>query len=857
MTIRHARALLAIVLLLGASPAAAADPCASAVSSGFAACLERTAKALRACATQPGGTCAAPVAATQITRKVVARCEPGRLRDLGFAPPFDATVLAARLEAGCRANALLLVERGIDALPDASPACLGALTGALRRLVVGTLKVRAACGLAGAQCNAAKTATKLAAVDARARRMAARRCLPPSPSAAALDGVFARATAQTTCALAQAVPGSGTCAPAGAEALVDLWRLPTPRPAGTRVAQVSSYDRTGANFDQGVGPDTVPYLVALGIPPLSLDNSFLYEDGGRFVVFDEVGPGVVWRIWTTGLEAFFGSGALGGDIAVEVDGETTVQHTRTAFFAGTTPPFLAPFAGDWTATSGAFYSVVPMPFARRLRISTSLVPNWLQVTYSKTPPDQAVASFDPAADLGAVRSRLAAAGDPSTTITPTDVGEVTPSIPHGATQTIWQRTGAASIVRLELLAPAGADIPVGLRLRATFDGAPTPQVDAPLDDLFGASLGSGARSIAFGRDGDRFYCYFPMPFSTSARIDVENQSGAPFDGWTFRVGAVADAPPGARTHFHARARSASLVPDGQDYVILDTAGAGHVVGLVMTAACAGVGQCELPILIGLNGTHLEGDERTTIDGNRWPQIHGTGLEDVFNGGFYFATGPVRLPTHGNPAQVASTSPRRPGVNLRSAYRMFLGEAMPFENHIRVAVEHGGTNDVPAEFSTLVFWYARSSAVLTETDHVVIGDPASEAAHGLASAGRSDVALTSAFRGDASDTAVTASGMTATTTRLTVAVDPANEGVRLRRLADIGAGAQVARVSVDGAFAGVWHTTEVNPTLRWAELELELPAALTAGRAQLTIDIDATASPTPWTAFDYTVLSHQP
>src|SRR5262249_14707401 len=159
-------------------------------------------------------------------------------------------------------------------------------------------------------------------------------------------GVLNRVGAQAKSALPQVVPAFGTAAPAGAEALVDLWRLPTPRPRGTLVAQVSSYDRTGANFDQGVGPDTVPYLVALGNPPLSVDNSYLYQEGDRYVVFDETGPGVVWRIWMTGLDAFFGGGSLGGDIAIEVDGETVprVQLSRAAFFAGATPPFLVPLA---------------------------------------------------------------------------------------------------------------------------------------------------------------------------------------------------------------------------------------------------------------------------------------------------------------------------------------------------------------------------------------------------------------------------------------------------------------------------------------------------------------------------------
>jgi hypothetical protein len=147
--------------------------------------------------------------------------------------------------------------------------------------------------------------------------------------------------------------------------------------------------------------------------------------------------------------------------------------------------------------------------------------------------------------------------------------------------------------------------------------------------------------------------------------------------------------------------------------------------------------------------------------------------------------------------------------------------------------------------------------LVASDHLTIGDPASEAAHALTAEQRADVVFTSAFRGDDSDIPVTSSGMTADGTHFALAVDSSNRGVRLQRLADIGGGTQAARVFVNGAFAGVWQTTEVNPTLRWAELDFELPEALTAGRVQVAIDIDASESPTPWTAFDYTAFSHLP
>jgi hypothetical protein len=854
--------LLLVSLLTPRSAEAAHRTCQATIASEFASGLERAGGALRACVLRRGEGCTDPrtamPAAARLARKVLARCTPVDIRAAAYPPPFDPPTLAARLVDATVGNAAALVQRSLDAVGESVPrTCLATLGAVSTRLAVRTFRAESACALAGEACDGAAVARRTGAVEAQARRAAVQRCPTAGLAEGAIEGLVARARSQMTCALAQALPASGTCAPSGPEALVDLWRLASSRPPGTLVAQVSSYDRAGGNADLGIGPDTASLLATLGLPAVELDYSYLYRDGDRYVVFDEVGPGVVWRIWMTGLDGLFTS-RLGGDVAFELDGEARprVHVTRDALFAGTTAPFVTPLAGDSAVSSGGFYAVVPIPFARRLRITTSTVPNWLQITFSRLPPDQAVTSFDPLGDTRRVAALLASAGDPATSVAPSAIDEVEPSVAPATTQTLWSRSGSGAIVRLELLAPAGADVPTGLRLRATFDAAAMPQVDAPLDDLFGASLGPGARSIAFGRDGDRYYCYFPMPFRRAARLELRNDSSAPFGGWTLRVGRVDALPPGPLTHFHATAAAVHLEPDGRDDVLLDAAGAGHVVGVVLTAGCGGTGRCQLPNLPGLDGAHLEGDERIALDGSRWPQLHGTGLEDFFSGGFYFIRGAFRLPTHGNPAQVPGTSPRRPGLNLRSAYRLFLGDAIPFRNAIRLAIEHGPTNDVPAEFSSLVFYYAQEEGTLVESDRVTIGDAASETAHAFVAEGRTDVALTSAFRGDQSDVPVVATGLTARVTRFRVTVEEANRGVRLRRLADIGGGRQAARVVVDGAFAGAWQTSEVNPTLRWAEPEFEVPAALSAGRRTLAVELDARDSPTPWTAFEYEAFSHR-
>ena len=101
------------------------------------------------------------------------------------------------------------------------------------------------------------------------------------------------------------------------------------------------------------------------------------------------------------------------------------------------------------------------------------------------------------------------------------------------------------------------------------------------------------------------------------------------------------------------------------------------------------------------------------------------------------------------------------------------------------------------------------------------------------------------------------GMAADRMRFRMALDPRNRGVRLRRLTDLAAGTQLGMVMVDGVAAGWWQTADVNPFKRWAEVEFEIPEALTEGKSSIEVDVDARVSPNPWTAYEYVAPSHLP
>jgi hypothetical protein len=210
--------------------------------------------------------------------------------------------------------------------------------------------------------------------------------------------------------------------------------------------------------------------------------------------------------------------------------------------------------------------------------------------------------------------------------------------------------------------------------------------------------------------------------------------------------------------------------------------------------------------------------------------------------------------------------------VSSAYRFLLSDAMPFGKNARIQLEHGGVDDSKEHYRTVAFWYGLPGASLVQTDALHVSDPADEAAHAYASPGAQGVdTLTSRYEwgvdsvaGVATYPATTDTGRHTTgTSQLTLALDPANYGVLLRRKLDYAYPDQRAVVSVaddvDGApfvGAGTWYlagsstvvfadsgseTSNGTPTVetgthRWREDEFLLPRQLTEGRARIRVKL---------------------
>ena len=180
-------------------------------------------------------------------------------------------------------------------------------------------------------------------------------------------------------------------------------------------------------------------------------------------------------------------------------------------------------------------------------------------------------------------------------------------------------------------------------LRMYWDGETTPSVEAPIGDFFGQgwdeSYPFAALPLAAGpREGRALVSYFPMPFASGARIEVENDSAQKIDAFYYYVDYVElQSLPADLGRFHAFYNHALtealpygenewsvLGPQGKNttgernYLIADIEGKGHYVGVNYYV------DCPSPMWYG------EGDDMFWIDGERRPSLHGTGTEDYFN-----------------------------------------------------------------------------------------------------------------------------------------------------------------------------------------------------------------------------------
>jgi hypothetical protein len=279
-----------------------------------------------------------------------------------------------------------------------------------------------------------------------------------------------------------------------------------------------------------------------------------------------------------------------------------------------------------------------------------------------------------------------------------------------------------------------------LVLEMFWDGEDNPSVRAPLGDFFGVGHATCTHyvslplSMVFGpRRGPKgpfaaaMNSYFPMPFGTSARIQLRNESDQPIENLFYYVDyQLTDEPiPDDVARFCAYYRQekptspvvhtsdlenpapwdlpGSNLTGDENYVILDAVGKGHFVGCVLS-------------IDNFNASNQqfswpgEGDDMFFIDGEQWPpSLHGTGTEDYFGAAWGFPSGAYAGPYHG----ISLASSPQEHFGLWSMYRFHIEDPVRFEKSLRFSIEHGHANDQGNDYSSVAYWYQ----VLPHAEHL--------------------------------------------------------------------------------------------------------------------------------------------
>ncbi len=439
---------------------------------------------------------------------------------------------------------------------------------------------------------------------------------------------------------------------------------------------ISSYDPSGGNDDFNHFAGTS-------------------AEKGWVVLADLKGPGAVTRFWTTGEDP-------GHQFRIYFDGERKprISGTIEEIFGGRAP-FVSPFA---QGRNLCWYSYLPLTFNKSIRIEAqapNVHPLWgqrrlfYQLNVQQFTNRFAVESFpatlspEDQAALDAVGKALA-----NSTRWPASKPGASSAqeIPPGESRAFITEQGPATITALTgSLQPAAADTGYVARnnllrdvvVSVTYDDAVAPSLIAPWGPLFGNAWRArdyGSFFVGASPDGDEFR--MPMPFKKALRIEVANRGPTPV-----RVALSATVTPGVGEdagYLHAEwNRSGPAATPTTPHPVANFNGAGKYVG------------CFLGVT-GLDDSWwiLEGDEEMYVDGETKPSWHGTGLEDYFNGGWYYRRNEFDAFTG-----VMDRSPFRV-----AQFRHHLVDAVSFKTHFRMTWERGDQNVSRGYFESLAFAY---------------------------------------------------------------------------------------------------------------------------------------------------------
>ncbi len=295
-----------------------------------------------------------------------------------------------------------------------------------------------------------------------------------------------------------------------------------------------------------------------------------------------------------------------------------------------------------------------------------------------------------------------------------DYGRLKP----GGELTLFDEAGPAEIRHIWITMATGEAYHLKkVVLRMYWDDEAMPSVETPIGDFFGLGLGTYTvfqSALVTVAPDKALNAYFPMPFAKRGRIVVANQGIRDVENFYWNIDWVKlPALPPDTAYFHAQYRQCAPCsgwfqgnfysnnftearadarwqnPGGQgNYVFLDAAGEGHLVGMTLS------------VLQNQWGGWNEGDEMIWIDGESAPRIHGTGGEDYFNGAWGFSS------LYATPLIGLTEFTGWEAGSRFSHYRWHLEAPLRFQKSIRATIEDGHANLRSDNLFSVAYWYQK-------------------------------------------------------------------------------------------------------------------------------------------------------
>lgn len=551
-------------------------------------------------------------------------------------------------------------------------------------------------------------------------------------------------------------------------------------------------------------------------------SHWLYSNADSNAVLADIkGPGTIYRIWSTGNI---------GDtncIKMYIDGSNEPQIDETFnSFHNYKPLRDRPQVGSGAGDNYlAWWSYMPISFTKGIKIvrEGNFRP-FYNITYHTYSTAQNVNTWTGKENYAKLETMWNNPAADSKLSAGNIVKKIKQTIMPGKSATIFSYDGSGYIAALKINNYLSNK---NFRIKIYWDNQTKAAVDAPVKWFFGSiDNGDDVKALGVGTEKNNGYCYFPMPFWKSARIELVNNSDTTTAEMNIEVAYNRKVYPEKWCgYFHATANE--IDKPGKKYTCLKTTGRGHVIGMAKRMPAG--------------GHACEADEIYYIDNRKFPDIYGTGEEDYANCAWWknkYNT----YPTHGC-------------VNNDCYYRMHYPDVIVFEEALDMEFESWQNYYI----ASLVWYYQKDKPSLIKTDSLDILNEASEKKHQYKISGETWSGEKSGnypgiriYKDSLSDGGRSFSGHS----EFQTTIDKNNKGVRLRVRTEH-VNMQEVNVYVNGkkVTERPWQIMKNNFNALWVDADFEIPAKYTAWQSRVSIKLENVNPLKNWTAYRYDVYSY--